>query len=142
MIRPKRDRFVQAQERFIQPFELEEGISAIGECVGVRRMKRDCTVEACKRFTRTLQLLKRNPAIVEGIGVVAIDLNRGVNLPNSRRMIASLRSDDAQEMETAEMIGLPFKNLPIELLGLVQMAPLVVHEGFIVGSLYMDRLGR
>src|SRR6266705_649264 len=94
-------------------------------CVGIVRLQGERALKAQQSLIEPFQLLQRTAAVVECMSIFGIYLQRKIDLPEARRMIALLRINDTEQVQTISVIGLNFQNLSINFLCFSQSTSLM-----------------
>src|SRR4029077_8630732 len=99
----ERNRPIEACERFLRPIQIDEDTATIRKGARVSRIERDRAIAGGQRLFQAFQLSQRDGAIVPGVASPAIEAERGLDTLERGRLIAALRCDHAQKMQTAKM---------------------------------------
>ncbi len=117
-----------AGDRFGQISLFLQGVAQVVVGLGVVRLQLQGPAVAGDRLGNPVQGAMRFPQVVMEEGHAALQGDRPLNVLDGKVVLARLESDQPQKMNGVGMIRLHLQDLPIDLLGRLQPAALMVPD--------------
>ena len=117
-----------AGDRFVQLPLVLQRIAQVVVCLGIVRLQFQCPAVAGDRFGNPAQGTIRFPQVVMEGSRIPFQPDRPSNVFDGNLVLAHLVSNHAEKMERIGLIRLDCENLPIDLLGSLQPAGLMVLD--------------